>query len=229
MNNSAESIGESRKTLASHVHEQIRGAILAGQLKPGERIDQIQLAETLRVSIVPIREALKALEAEGLVTLLARRGAFVTEISLADLDELYYARQLIEGTAIFHAVPRLAEPDFQTAEQLIARMKHATQANDIPAYIRLNREFHLSLYNVLNNQPLRQVILNLWERSELYRYRYMYITHDTEAVHREHIGIIEACRQCDPELARARAVAHIGHAQSGLHAYVEQESAAGRH
>jgi|SRR5690606_34198180 DNA-binding GntR family transcriptional regulator len=215
-------IEDSRKTLAAHVHERIRDAILTRTLAPGMRLDQIQLAESLNVSLAPVREALKSLEAEGLVTIIPRRGAFVTESSVGDLDELYFARALIEGETIYHAVPRLTSDDIRDLQDLINQMKLAAE-EDVSSYIHLNREFHLRIYTALNNQHLIQVIRNLWERSELYRYRYMLGVHNTERVHAEHEAILEACRRGDQSGAREAAIMHIRNTQQELHDYLQAE------
>src|ERR1051325_4775163 len=122
-------IEESRRTLAAQVQERIREAILKQTLKAGERIDQNKLAEELRVSMAPIREALKGLEAEGLVMIQPRRGAFVVEVSITDLDKLYFTRSLIEGEAIFHAVPLLTDVDFTELQEMINAMRRATDVN----------------------------------------------------------------------------------------------------
>ncbi|MBL8162593.1 MAG: GntR family transcriptional regulator [Anaerolineae bacterium] len=209
MTNSFAPIEETRRTLAAQVEERIREAILKRQLRPGERIDQNKLADELQVSMAPIREALKGLEAEGLVKIQPRRGVFVVELSVSDMDELYFTRQLIEGEAIYHAVPHLTETDFAALERMITAMRQATDAGDIPGYIALNRQFHLRLYSSLANNHLLQVIQMLWDRSELYRYRYMFMTRDTDRIHQEHEGILDACRQGDQELAKDRARQHI--------------------
>jgi DNA-binding GntR family transcriptional regulator len=210
-------IDETNKTLATRVHERLREAILTRTLKPGARLDQNQIAEYLNVSLAPVREALKGLEAEGLVTILPRRGAFVAEISTTDLDELYFTRALIEGETIYHAVPHMTQQHIADLQQLINRMRQATAAGDINTYISLNREFHLGIYTCLNNQLLLQLIHNLWKRSELYRYRYMFIKHDVERVHQEHQAILDACAQGDQAAARAAAALHIQRTQQELH------------
>lgn len=202
-------IEANRRTLAAQVQERIREAILGQHLRPGERIDQNKLAEELRVSMAPVREALKGLEAEGLVLIQPRRGAFVTEVSITDMDALYFTRQLIESEAIFHAVPYLTDAHFSELRAMIAAMRGATNANDIDAYISLNRQFHLLIYSALNNEHLLQVIRTLWGQSELYRYRYMFVTHDTERIHQEHEGIVAACELRDQALAKERARQHI--------------------
>jgi DNA-binding GntR family transcriptional regulator len=202
-------IEEDHRTLAAQVQQRIRDAILKQILVPGERIDQNKLAEELKVSMAPIREALKGLEAEGLVTIQPRRGAFVVEVSATDMDELYFTRQLIEGEAIFQAVPHMTPHSFLELQEMITAMRHATESDDIKTYIDLNRQFHLRIYSTLNNQHLLQVIRGLWERSELYRYRYMFVTREHERIHQEHEAILDACRQRDATLAKARAQQHI--------------------
>jgi DNA-binding GntR family transcriptional regulator len=217
-------IEEDHRTLAAQVQQRIRDAILKQSLAPGERIDQNKLAEELKVSLAPIREALKGLEAEGLVTIQPRRGAFVVEVSITDMDELYFTRQLIEGEAIYHCVPRMTAKDFDELQAMITAMRQATGSNDIKTYIELNRQFHLRIYSTLNNQHLLQVIRGLWERSELYRYRYMFVTHEHDRIHREHEGILDACRQRDLALAKTRAQQHISGTQRALDHLLQGEA-----
>src|SRR5689334_14522908 len=90
-------IEDNKKTIAGLVLERIRDAILNATLSPGSRIDQRKLAADLNVSIVPVREALKKLEGEGFVQIIPRRGAFVTQTSISDMEDLYFARAAIEG------------------------------------------------------------------------------------------------------------------------------------
>lgn len=209
-------IEDSRRTLAAQVQERVREAILKQMLKPGDRIDQNKLADELQVSMAPVREALKGLEAEGLVTIQPRRGAFVVEVSISDMDDLYFTRQLIEGEAIFLAVPLLKENDFAELQRMIDLMREATATGDITTYIDYNRHFHLHIYAALENQHLLQVIQMLWERSELYRYRYMFMTRDHERIHLEHDAILDACRKGDQVLAKTLAKEHIFLTQRAL-------------
>ncbi len=217
MSNVLQPIEESRRTLAAQVTEQIRHAILNRALAPGSRINQNQLAEDLNVSLVPIREALKTLESEGLVKIIPRRGAFVTEISLDDLDELYFARQLIEGESIRIALPRLNADDFAFLQQTIDAMKRATEIGDIQSFMKLNRNFHMCIYQKTNNRHLLQIIDILWERSELYRYRYMFVIRNAETIHREHEAILVALKDRDADLAVQLARDHIWHTHNGLY------------
>jgi DNA-binding GntR family transcriptional regulator len=212
-----------RATLSLQVQERIRDAIMNRMLMPGQRIDQNKLAEDLQVSLVPVREALKGLEAEGLVTIIPRRGAFVTEISLNDLDDLYFARALLEGETIAHAVQRMDGFDFTPLHKLIDLMQEATNRQDIKEFMELNREFHLMIYRVLENEHLLQAIITLWERSELYRYRYMFVLRNADVVHEEHRALLDACESGDAARAKELAIRHIQHTQDGLKAKIAEE------
>jgi DNA-binding GntR family transcriptional regulator len=206
-----------KQTLAAQVQERIRDAIIRRVLKPGTRIDQNKLADDLHVSLVPVREALKSLQAEGLVTIIPRRGAFVTEVSQEHLDDLYFARQIIEGEAVYHAVPHLQPAHFAEQHRLMREMQQATDAHDIALFMDLNRQFHMLIYEALGNQHLMQTILSLWERSELYRYRYMFVLHNAAKVHAEHAALVEACGAGDAPRAKELAILHIRNTQIGIH------------
>ena len=213
----------SNETLAGQVQARIREAIISRTLAPGMRIDQTQLAKDLNVSLVPVREALKGLEAEGMVRIIPRRGAFVTKVSREHLDDLYFARQIIEGEAIYHAVPNLTPDNFDQLYALIERMKTSTDAHDINQFMRYNRKFHNIIYDSLNNHHLSEVINSLLDRSELYRYRYMFVIRNTDRVHNEHLAIVDACKKRDPDSAKRWAIEHIRNTQQGLHRELAQE------
>lgn len=223
MRRAIEPIEGSRLTLAAQVVERIRQAILDQSLPPGSRINQYKLAEALNVSLVPVREALKVLESEGLVSITPRRGAFVTEISLSDLDELYFARKLLEGEAIALACPLLTDADFAALAELMRCMRASTDSGDIRAFMQGNRDFHMRIYAAAGNRYLLQTIEKLWEHSELYRYRYMFVLRNADSVHDEHDQIVAACRAGDAERARALIHAHIWHTRSGILAQLVTE------
>jgi len=216
-------IEDNRRTLAAQVAERIRQAILNRTLVPGSRINQYQLAEDLNVSLVPVREALKTLEAEGLVTIIPRRGAFVTEISLDDLDELYFARKLIEGEAIALACEHFTPQDFIILRNIIEDMKAATAIGDIHAFMQYNRDFHMHIYSTTKNRYLFQMIETLWERSELYRFRYVFVLRNADTIHQEHEDIFAACQAGDRARARLLAQEHIWHTRNGIHQQLASE------
>jgi DNA-binding GntR family transcriptional regulator len=111
----------------------------------------------------------------------------------------------------------LNQDHFVKLHDLIDQMKACTQAEDFKQFMTLNRRFHLTIYEALDNQHLLQTIISLWERSELYRYRYVLVLHNAENVHREHEGILRACEASDSILAKQLAMQHIRHTQQWLH------------
>jgi DNA-binding GntR family transcriptional regulator len=211
-------IEHTRQTLTVQVYERLREAIIQQVLPPGHRLVQSKLADDLQVSLVPVREALKTLEAEGLVSIIPRRGAFVTEISLKDLADLYFARQLIEGETASYAVQHLTESDFSSMAALIQQMRVATDHDDMHEFMRLNRSFHMTIYRALNNAHLLQTIESHWERSELYRFRYLFIAHNVPSIHDEHDAILRACRQRDSDQVKELVRQHIASTRAGLEA-----------
>ena len=117
-NKQIQPIEDSKKTISNIAQERIRDAILEGILTPGRRIDQNQLARDLNTSLVPVREALKKLEGEGFVQIIPRRGAFVTDTSITDMEDLYFARGILEGQAGYHAAPNLTASNLEQLDGL---------------------------------------------------------------------------------------------------------------
>jgi len=217
MNNEQHHSDFPNKTIAQQVKQSIRLLILHQELTPGERIDQNSLAEQLNVSLVPVREALKTLEAEGLVNIVPRRGAFVTEVTPDHLFDLYRARQLIEGEAAFHALEQLVDEDVNQLRELHQKMRQATDDKNINQFMELNRNFHMTIYRRVGSNHYLDSIIRLWDRSELYRYRYMFILKNADNAHRDHEAIIKACEARNQAQVKELIVAHIQHTLDGLH------------
>jgi DNA-binding GntR family transcriptional regulator len=223
MQNRIQPIEDSKKTVTALVEERVRQAILDGALAPGSRIDQNQLATDLNVSLVPIREALKALEGEGFVQIIPRRGAFVTEVSLEDMDDLYFTRQIIEGQAAYHAADHLTDANLSRLELLYENMDTALREHDFPGFMAYNREFHFVIYNAAKSRYLTNLITGLWDLAERYRYRYLLLRDQGEAIQREHRIIIEACHQRDAKALRNAIIMHMQHTLQSLRTHITTE------
>src|SRR5262245_3221537 len=130
VNKRIQPIEDSKKTISSIAQERIRNAILEGILTPGRRIDQNQLARDLNTSLVPVRESLKTLEGEGFVQIIPRRGAFVTNTSLTDMEDLYFARRILEGQAGYHAAPNLTDATLAQLDALHESIGAALESHD---------------------------------------------------------------------------------------------------
>lgn len=213
-------IEESKKTIAAIVQERVREAILDGILPAGSRIDQNQLAVDLNVSIVPVREALKKLEAEGFVQIIPRRGAFVTETSLDDMQELYFARAIVEGQAAYHAAEKLTDEDLQVLDKLMVEMTVALEKQDYTQFMESNHRFHFLIYDTAGSRYLSNMITGLWELAERYRYRYVFLKDQASVIQSEHQAILDACHAKDSKRLRDSIIYHMQQTLAGVKGYI---------
>lgn len=225
-NSRIQPIEDSKKTIAALVQDRIREAILDGLLPAGTRIDQNQLAADLNVSLVPVREALKKLEAEGFVHILPRRGAFITETSLDDMVELYFARAVLEGQTAYHAAPHLTDEALADLDQLMGEMGDALERHDFPRFTQANRKFHLTIYNGAGNHYLINTIVSLWDLAERYRYRFIFLKDQASVIQGEHQAILDACHARDSRRVRDAIVNHINQTLAGIRSYIESNTPA---
>jgi DNA-binding GntR family transcriptional regulator len=189
------------ETVAEQVLDHIREGILSGRLAAGVRIDQHALAEELGVSIIPVRESLRQLEAEGLIEKRPYRGAFVTELSMTELMDIYVTRESLEELATRLAVARMTPETLESLDSLIDEMSQATKAADRSALFDLNASFHFTLYTASKNAILCQIIEGLWDRSTVYRRRFTFMPERAEQALAEHREILAACRRGDAAAA----------------------------
>ncbi|XUM01640.1 GntR family transcriptional regulator [Streptomyces venezuelae ATCC 10712] len=160
------------QTAQQFVLEELRRAITSGELGPGGPIRQEALAARFEVSRVPLREALKALEAEGLVVHHVHRGYFVAELSLGDLEEIYRIRELLETEAVRTAVRQLPEDAIEALEEIQEEVERAAGAGDVTAMAAANRRFHFTLIEASGMPRLVRLITTLWDSTDAYRSLY---------------------------------------------------------
>lgn len=189
------------QTLNDVVYATLRNLILDGSFKPGERLRHDKLAAQLRVSTMPVRQALRRLETEGLVRVQPRRGAMVMPLKTDDLEEVYFLRVLLECAATRQAVPRLTRNDLGEMHSLVELMEGYIQSDDLSPLLALNRKFHLIIYTAAEKSLLNSMISTLWDRSEIYRQAYTHLPNRALEAHAEHQQILEACEQKDIETA----------------------------
>jgi len=196
-------ISRSRKveSVGGQVLEYIRDAILSGRLAAGTRIDQHAIADELGVSIIPVRESLRQLEAEGLIEKRPYRGAFVSTLSLTELMDIYVTREALEELAARIAVQRMTPEALANLDSLLAEMENATALGDRSALFDLNGAFHFTLYTASQNTILCQLIESLWERSTVYRRRFTFMPERAAQALAEHREILDACHRGDADAA----------------------------
>lgn len=198
--------GNSLKTREDLVADALRAAILRGTFKPGEKLDQQQVSDDLGVSRSPVREALRTLAAEGLVTIIPNRGAIVTERSIEELDELQFIRRMLEGAAARRAAPRM---DDLRLEKLAALLEDADKTNDLEQILALNNEFHSAIYSAYPQATLISHIQQLRNKVAPYNRVYLEKLGNKEVAWKGHRRIYEACIGRDGELAEAETIKHL--------------------
>ncbi|MGB9593190.1 MAG: GntR family transcriptional regulator [Anaerolineae bacterium] len=202
------------RTLQELVTDRIREAILRGWLKPGERLDQAEIAERFQVSRMPVREALRTLEAEGLVKFYPHRGVEVCELSPEEIEEIYQIRIALESMAVQLAVARFNEEADQRLSALLQEMEEV--ADDPPAWTTLNYRFHQELYALSGRARLCGIIESL--RNTVQPYVARDVSHPARArvAMQEHREILEACRAGDANRAAERIAQHLKHVCDSL-------------
>ena len=157
-----------RDNVASYrIAESLRTAILDGSYRPGQRIRQEDVAARSGASRIPVREALRMLAAEGLVTLVANSGAWVTRLTMAECAELYLIRERLEPLLLRGSMPRLGEAEIGRLAELTEAMEAA--GTDVDAFLRADREFHLSSYAGAPSGETWQIIHRMWNTTQHYR------------------------------------------------------------
>ncbi|MFY0543579.1 GntR family transcriptional regulator [Brevibacillus sp. H7] len=151
-----------RSTLLERVVSRLREAILKREFKPGERLVQEELAEAMGVSRMPIREALRQLEKEGLVTLEPHKGAIVTPVTADDIEEIYHLRATLEAMAVERSLPHLTAEDKRTLRQLADDMEQAAAKHDVEEFIQKNAEFHHMMRKGCRWRRAQMILEMLW-------------------------------------------------------------------
>ena len=201
------------KPLRDVVFENLRTAILEGNLKAGQRLMEVQLAEQLGVSRTPIREAIRKLELEGLVVMLPRKGAYVANMSFKDLIDVLEIRASLEGLAASLAAERRNDEDIIILERVINEFEESIRNTDIEGVLKKDVEFHEHIFLMANNKKLYQLITSLWE--QVHRFRVMYVSNYETSLSlvEEHRRILQAIREGDCENAEKYATEHIERAE----------------
>ncbi|GAA2071833.1 GntR family transcriptional regulator [Pseudolysinimonas kribbensis] len=187
---------------------EVREAILRGEHAPGSRIRQDDLAGRHGASRLPVREALRILEAEGLVTLVANTGAWVSRLSLAECEEMYQIRERLEPLLLRYSIPQLDAAAVGSLQALADAME---RSGDVEEFLRLDREFHLASYRGAGTAVLGETVVRLWNRTHHYRRAFtrMIRLEGDRSVHYEHQLLVSAIRRHDLDEAERVLAGHI--------------------
>ncbi|MCD7955452.1 MAG: GntR family transcriptional regulator [Lachnospiraceae bacterium] len=191
------------------VFQTLRQAILRGEISPGERLMEIHLAQKLGVSRTPVREAIRMLELEGLVTTVPRKGTVVAEITVSDLEDVLEVRQALEELAVRIVCKKITKEQLAEMKGLAARFRETLKGDDVVACAEADMKFHDAIYNATGNRRLIQILNNL--REQMYRYRMEYLKDKSshQILVKEHEEILQALQEQDEQKALAAISCHI--------------------
>jgi DNA-binding GntR family transcriptional regulator len=191
------------------IADTLRAAILDGRYRPGERIRQEEVAARSGASRIPVREALRMLDSEGLVTLVANTGAWVASLTMAECAETYMIRERLEPLLLRFSLPGLDEAALRRLAELAAAMEAPGTGTD--AFLRIDREFHLSSYAGAPPGQTGQLIGRMWNTTQHYRREFTRLAarDGLRATHLEHRLLLDCIGRGDADDAERILVTHI--------------------
>lgn len=212
-----------RQSLTSAVAEKLRDQIIRGEITEGAQLRQDVIAGQYHVSRIPVREALRQLHAEGLITIVPNRGAIVPELSPSDIEELFAIRALLEPEVLKLSIPRLTPADLGQAEAVLNKyMSELRREEHMENWGRMNWQFHSILYSRAERPHFMSIIRNVNHNGERYTRLQLYLTHGMKRANEEHHQILKLCRENEVAAACKLLRQHIQYAGQSLKQVLEE-------
>lgn len=208
--------------LYQQVAGRLRDMIQQGRLQSGAWIDEVQLTQELGISRTPLREALKVLVTEGLVRLEPRRGSFVNELSMKDLDDIFPLMAMLEGRCAYEAARKVRQQDLAMLEPLHAMLQKHAQAADIDSYYETNAKIHEAVQDLADNRWLSDLVSGLRTLLSLSRWQSLALPGRITESCAEHLAIFAALKDGDSEKAEAITRKHLMCQLDALHKLASQ-------
>jgi DNA-binding GntR family transcriptional regulator len=210
---------------------ELRDAIVRGDLAPGVKIRQEATAQQLGISLIPVREALKTLASEGVVTYHPQRGYFVSELPADSVSEIYAVRELLETDIEKDAIPRLTEADLDAMRSHLTDQGRAVATRDPVEMIATNRRYHFTIFNRSTNPWTLRFVTQLWDTLDPYRvlsYRRMWLAdpeqHVPAEILAEHERILTALKQPDHELVLTLLRQHRARSETFIRVLIDNQN-----
>ena len=212
-----------RQSLTSAVADKLRDQIIRGEIAEGTQLRQDAIATQYQVSRIPVREALRQLDAEGLIAIVPNRGAVVPALSPDDIEELFAIRALLEPEILKRSIPQLTQEDFAEADTILRKYVSELRREDhVSGWGRLNWQFHSTLYARANQPRFMAIIRNVNNSGERYTRVQLYLTHGIKRANEENHQILELCRKRDVDAACKLLREHIEYAGQSLKQVVHE-------
>lgn len=197
------------KPLGEVVFEYLRNAILAGELKPGERLMEVTIADQLGVSRTPVREAIRKLEKESFVIMIPRKGAYVADLTKKDIMEVLEIRKELEGFAASLAAERMTLAEKEALGRVVEHFNESLINMDKKSMIESDNEFHSFIFESTKNQRLINIIYDLHDQFQRFRLIYFNEFNNYKEIQASHNRIFDAIIKQDPLAARQEAENHV--------------------
>lgn len=212
-------------SLTARVQAAIESMIMSGELRGGERVNEVALSEKFGTSRGPLREACRALEQEGLLVAIPNRGVFVRELDLREALEVYDIRSALDELLGRLVAERVTDAQVEDLSRLIGEMDQAAASKDLERYYPVNVEFHNRLLALANNRRLERLYRSLVKELHLFRRMGLLHSGSMRISNEEHRGIVQAIAERDPIAAGVSMKSHVLSAKQRLLAAVEAERA----
>lgn len=190
------------------IYRALRERILSNDIEPGSRLVLRDIAQQYQASDIPVREALRMLERDGLVETIPYRGARVTALTTREVEETYFIRSHLESIATGLAAERISDAELDHLDVIMERMREAVDAQDGPGFSDLNHEFHETIVAACGNEMLRDLTMDIWQRHSGFQRVFRMVPKRIAISQAEHEGIMDALRARDTERASKLALWH---------------------
>ena len=195
--------------LKSHsIYRALRERILANDIEPGARLVMRDIGQQYAASDIPVREALRMLERDGLVETVPYAGARVTTLTAKEVEETYFIRSHLESVATGLAAERITDEELAELDALMAKMDDAVEAQDGPAFSDLNQQFHRTIVGCCGNDMLRELTMDIWQRHSGFQRVFRKVPQRLATSQEEHRGIMAALHGHDTDEAARLALLH---------------------
>jgi DNA-binding GntR family transcriptional regulator len=212
-----------RQSLASAVLERLREKILSGELREGEQLRQDAIAIEFQISRIPVREALSHLAAEGLITIVANRGAVVSALSPDEIMQIFETRAALECYMLRCAIPNMQQEDFKKAEEVLERFEASLEKDsEVRSWGSWNWSFHSALYAPANRAYMLAYVKTLNINCDRYTRLHLLFTRDLHRAGQAHRELLDACKTRNPEIASAALWKHITEAGEYLKEFIQR-------
>lgn len=212
-----------RQSLAAAVLERLREKILNGELREGEQLRQDAIAEEFQISRIPVREALSHLAAEGLITIVANRGAVVSALSPDEIMQMFETRAVLECYMLRCALPNMKPEDFQRAENILKQFEQSLEKDsEVKSWGLWNWSFHSALYAPANRDFMLAYLKTLNINCDRYTRLHLVFIHDSRRAGQSHRRLLDACKTRNPEVASGALWKHITEAGEYLKEFIQR-------